>query len=307
MQASRLLPVICLVTSSALWGAVTVLNKALLAFVPAIPLLAIQLAASGAALLAFVGLRRLPMPTLRAAVPLALLGVLNPGLSYSLALLGLVTVTASTAALLWAAEPLLIVALAAIILREPVTPRLVAIILAGLIGVTLVTGALSGASIGRAELVGTALIMLAILLCALYTVLSRRLIASADPVVTAMVQQAAGLAWCLLAMAFGPFGGPPEVAALPWNTLAYAVLSGLLYYALAYGLFLTALRVTPAGIASGYYNLIPVFGVTLAYVFLGERLTGPQMAGAALILVSALFLVRLTAGAESGPSRLTGR
>jgi hypothetical protein len=43
MQASRLLPVACLVTSSALWGAVTVLNKALLSLVPAIPLLAIQL------------------------------------------------------------------------------------------------------------------------------------------------------------------------------------------------------------------------------------------------------------------------
>ncbi|MBM3520398.1 MAG: DMT family transporter, partial [Alphaproteobacteria bacterium] len=230
----------------------------------------------------------------------ALLGVLNPGISYSLALLGLVTVTASTAALMWAAEPLLIVALAALMLREPVTFRLAAIIAGGLVGVVMVAGALSGAQLGMGEIAGTLLILLAVACCALYTVLSRRLTATADPVATAMVQQVAGLLGCLAVLALGPFGGWPDLVVLPIDLLIYAMLSGLLYYAIAYGLFLSALRVTPAGIASGYYNLIPVFGVALAYVFLGERLSGTQAVGAAFILISALFLMRLTARSSQG-------
>ena len=43
---------------------------------------------------------------------LAWLGVLNPGVSYALSLAGLQRITASASALLWALEPILILALA---------------------------------------------------------------------------------------------------------------------------------------------------------------------------------------------------
>lgn len=302
MRTSRVFPVLCLVVSCALWGAVTVFNKALLSTVSPVPLLSIQLAVSVLALALFVVLQRRPLPGSRATVPLALLGALNPGISYTLMLLGLVTMSASTATLLWAAEPLMILTLAAVILREPVTLRLAVIILCGLTGVALITGAWQGAAMEQTQLAGTLLMVCAILCCALYTVLSRRLIQTADPVVTVAIQQAAGLLWCVLLMLAWPsFGTLAEIAALPGATILYAMLSGLLYYAIAYGLFLTALRVTPAGIASAYYNLIPVFGVALAYLLLGERLSAVQWAGGAVILSSAFVLVRMTP--EAPPSQ----
>ena len=65
-----------------------------------------------------------------------------------------------------------------------------------------------------------------------------------------------------------------------------AALSGLLYYAAAYWLYLTALRFVPAAVAGAYFNAIPVFGVGLAIVFLGETLTADQWAGVAAIMLS---------------------
>jgi drug/metabolite transporter (DMT)-like permease len=47
-----------------------------------------------------------------------LLGLLNPGISYALSLVGLPYATASLSALLWAVEPLLIVGLAWLVLHE---------------------------------------------------------------------------------------------------------------------------------------------------------------------------------------------
>lgn len=298
-QASRLSPVICLVAASALWGGATVLNKALLSSVPPVPLLVIQLAASTLCLLVFVALQRRRWPTKRAAVPLALLGVLNPGISYTLGLVGLVHVSASTTTLLWASEPILIVAIATIVLREPVTPRLALVIAAGLLGVLFVTGTVSGLEVATGEAMGIALLLSAVACCAVYIVFSRLLIQSADPVITVTIQQAAGLTFALAMLSTGPFlATPSDLFAIPMHLIAASALSGLMYYAIAYGLFLSALRVVPAGIASGYYSLIPLFGVGFAFVLLEERLSVVQILGAAIIVASASLLVRMTGSAE---------
>lgn len=60
-------------------------------------------------------------------------------------------------------------------------------------------------------------------------------------------------------------------------------------------LVLTGLRSVPATVASGFLNLIPVFGIATAYVFLGECLTLTQWAGATIILLSVLALLMWSA------------
>jgi multidrug transporter EmrE-like cation transporter len=78
-----------------------------------------------------------------------------------------------------------------------------------------------------------------------------------------------------------------------------AVTSGLLYYAVAYWLYLVALRLMPASVAGGFLNLVPLFGIATAYLVLGERLSPAQWAGGILILLAALSLLRL----QGVPSR----
>jgi len=296
----RFSPAVLLIVACGLWGAATVLNKALLASIPPLTLLALQLAPSALLLWLAALATGASMPRRVLLGPLILLGLLNPGVSYSLSLIGLSRVPAGISTLLWAAEPLMILVLAAMILRERVTWRLVAVIALGGLGVLLVADLL-GSLGGAVDPLGVLLQLGAVLCCALYTVVARRLSREADPLVTVALQQTAGLAWVLVLLLAGtPFGSVADVATIPLASQSAAAATGLLYYAAAYWLYLTALRWVPAAVAGSYFNIIPVFGVGLAFLCLGETLSPLQWAGAAAILLSAFVLVRLTGRDAAG-------
>jgi drug/metabolite transporter (DMT)-like permease len=299
----RLPPAALLILACALWGGATVLSKALLASIPPVALLVLQLAPSATALWLVFCLSNRRAASRSLIPPLVLLGLLNPGISYTLSLMGLAHISASVSTLLWAAEPLMILGLAAIFLREPVTPRLLVVIGAGIFGVSLVADALGGFQGNHPT--GILLLLSGVLCCAFYTVISRKLSESIDSLYIVAVQQTAGLAWAVALLLSGTsYGSPADVADVPLDLAAVAALSGLLYYAAAYWLYVAALRSVPAAVAGTYFNVIPVFGVTFAFLFLGERLTPIQWAGAAAILVSVFELVRLT-GAKR-PTRSSG-
>ncbi len=105
-------PLICLISAAFLWAAGTVISKALLASVPPLTYLLIQLAPSVCVMWIIVCLTGRPSVGWRTILPVALLGWLNPGLSYTFSTLGLAQSTASVTTLLWAAEPVFIVVLA---------------------------------------------------------------------------------------------------------------------------------------------------------------------------------------------------
>ena len=300
----RLPPAVLLIIACALWGAATVLNKALLTAISPVTLLVLQLAPSALVLWLLVLISGPKRSIKSVIVPLILLGILNPGISYTLSLMGLARISASVSTLLWAAEPLMILGLAALVLREPMTWRLLLVILIGSLGVMLVTDI--GGSLGSTDNdpVGILLLLSAVLCCAFYTVFSRRLSEDVDPLFAVAVQQAAGLGWALAVLfANTPYGSTNDLQALSLTLLAAAAVSGLLYYAAAYWLYITALRSVPAGVAGSYFNVIPIFGVGLAYVFLGETLTPLQWAGSITILVSVFELVRVTH--KIGTERMT--
>lgn len=289
-------PSALLIVASAFWGAGTVLNKSLLASISPITLLFLQLAASVAALWTATLLSRARLPKASLLAPVATLGLLNPGLAYTLSLMGLMRVSASVTSLLWASEPLMILLLAAALLREPMTWRLFALIAVGAFGVVLVAGLVDGFQGAGVEPIGALLLLTAVLCCAFYTVCSRGLSGSADPLSLVAIQQTAGLAWTAALLSAGTgYGGWSDMKNLALPRLATAALSGLMYYAGAYWLYLAALRVVPAGVAGGaYFSAIPVFGVGLAIAFLGETLTAFQWAGVVAIMLSVIELARTT-------------
>ncbi len=230
--------------------------------------------------------------TWRGLLPLALLGLLNPGLAYTLSMLGLARTTASVATLLWAAEPALIVVTAWLLLQEPITFRFLAATAAAACGVLLVSGVLGGGRALGADTYGGALILGGVFFCALYTVLSRRIASTIDPLPAVAIQQTVGLAWVVAIWPLEPRGDAiGSLAALSNRELLGGALLGLMYYGAAFWLYLNALRSVPATTASIFLNLTPVFGVAAAYAFLGERLSASQWLGAAIILLSVLALL----------------
>lgn len=278
--SERVPSAVLLIVACALWGAATVMNKALLVAIPPVSLLVLQLIPSAAVLWVAVLLTGVRVPKALLLVPLVMLGLLNPGISYTLSLMGLARISASVSTLLWAAEPLMVLALAAIVLRERMTWPLVSVIVVGVLGVSLVANLRDGFASANNDLGGILLLLSAVLCCAFYTVFARKLAESADPLSTVAIQQTAGAGWAVfLLLGDTRYGSLADLRATPIQSFGTAILSGLLYYAAAYWLYITALRSVPAAVAASYFNIIPVFGVGLAFLFLGETLTPNSMGG----------------------------
>ena len=275
-----------LIAASACWGLGTVLSKAALAHFDPYELLIIQLGASVLAMGPVLILSRVPFPKSREAVALAGLGILNPGLAYLLGLAGLSLTSASLASLIWALEPALIIFAARLLLGERFTTRVAIGAGVGAAGVALVaTGPVSG------SLTGLLLILAGVLCCALYAALTRLIAASGSVLVAVFCQQATALG---LAAIFALTAGnrPIEAWALaPPAARVLAALSGVIYYGLAFFLFVGALRRAPASEAGVFINLVPVFGLIAAYFLLDERLGATQWLGAGVVVLAMTLTV----------------
>lgn len=290
---------ISLVLAAACWGLGTVVSKRAVGEVAPLTLLAIQLAAS-VVLLGVVSRLR-GRAAARPAVPAALarLGLLNPGLAYALGLIGLTQISASLSVLLWAAEPVLILALAAIALRERVGPAFVglsAVAVAGMILVVYEPGT-SG------SLPGILISLAGVLCCAVYTVATRHWLPGADSTFEVVVaQQAYALLFALAALVAVQVVAPPvglgAVTPVGWLS---AVASGILYYGVAYVLYLDGLRRTTASAAAASFYLIPVFGIAGAMAVLGERLGPLEWLGAGVVVVAVALLLRGSPGTAGSP------
>ena len=124
---------------------------------------------------------------------LSALGVLNPGLAYALSLAGLARVDASVSVLLWALEPVLILGIAVVVLRERVAVPVALCAGAALAGVVLVVF-----QPGHASALGVALTIAGVAACAVYTVLSSRFLIEATTVSVVFVQQVTALLFALV-------------------------------------------------------------------------------------------------------------
>ncbi|WP_189080694.1 DMT family transporter [Mangrovihabitans endophyticus] len=274
-----------LVAATACWGAGTVVSKHLLGSVEPLTLLPVQLAASCLFLLAAVSLGTARVARPRHAAWFAALGMLNPGLAYALGLLGLTSVTASMSVLLWAVEPVLILVLAAGLLRERVPLAVAAAVGSAVIGVVFVVyrpGATGDAA-------GVALTLAAVGACALYTILTRRLSFDDASLTVVLVQQIAALGFAVvLATVWQAAGGVGwSTASMTAGTWFGAAASGVLYYGAAFWFYLAGLRAGPAWAAGGLLPLVPVFGLAFASLA-GERLELRQWLGAALVIAATL-------------------
>lgn len=293
--------VAALIAAAACWGLGTVVSKQVVDDVAPLTLLPMQLAVSCVFLLAITVARREPFGWTPPMRRLAALGVLNPGLAYALGLVGLTTITASMYVLLWATEPVVILLLAALVLREHIPTALAASIAVAVLGVLLVVYQPGAAGNGA----GITLTLVSVGFCAAYTVLTRRLLLDDSSLTVVLAQQAAALGFAIvLATAVDVVGGTGwELTGLSATAWLGAGLSGVLYYGLGFWFFLTGLRLVPASYAGAFLPLIPVFGLAGGYL-VGERLELRQWVGAVVIVVAtAAIALQQRPSAAAAPVR----
>jgi probable blue pigment (indigoidine) exporter len=294
--------VLYLVAAAACWGVGTVASKQAVAEFPPVTLLAIQLVTS-VAFLAVLARARGHAP---AAGPdrqaLSRLGLLNPGLAYALSLAGLTQISASLSVLLWASEPILILALAAVVLGERLGLAIIGSSGVAVLGLLLVVfdPAASGSALGVALTIG------GVVACAIYSVAVRRALPGATDSTLEVVrgQQLYALGMALVLLAGVALAGQALVpASLSAVGLVSAIGSGLLYYSFAYLCYLSALRHMPVSVAAASFFLIPIFGVT-GGLLAGERLEPVQWLGAILVVAAVAVITtrprREASAAERG-------
>jgi drug/metabolite transporter (DMT)-like permease len=276
---------VLLTLAAASWGVGTVVSKRAVEEIPPFTLLPVQLAASLAVLLL---LMRVSGMRLRGSPPiLSRLGILNPGIAYGLGLAGLTWISASLSVLLWALEPLLILVLAGVFLREGITARLIALSLVAASGMALILA--EPASGGQWP--GVVLTLIGIGCCAAYTIVARRFVGASDSTAqVVLAQQAYALGFAaVVGVAAALLGGANETTVTTLG-LASAVASGVLYYAAAYWFYLSALRTVPASLAASSFYLIPVFGVAAGSLLLGDRLEPVQWIGVGIVAVAVVLI-----------------
>ncbi len=271
------LAVLCLI-----WGLSIPATKFGVMAMPAILLATLRYAAAAPffAVLAWRG----PRPAWRDLVRLAVLGVIGIDVGQVAQALGVARTPASVATVLSSTIPILVAALAAWRLRQPLRMIHIVGLLMAATGVGVIAFARGGtAGVG---LVGVALMLLSALAVAIYYVLAAEM--------AGRLPAASIAAWSSL------FGAVPLVMALPWLGdpaptaigIASVLYLGLLVTVAGVWIWFVVLRHVPARIAAGTQYVQPVIGVAASALLLGDRLGTGFYAGAVLVLAGIALTAR---------------
>jgi O-acetylserine/cysteine efflux transporter len=279
-------PAVALVVAAGLWGmAVSGTKYALGGFDP-VTLLSVELLA-GAGVLWVALLARGYRPPRSWWLPV-MLGLLEPALAYLGDTFGLSLTSAVHGAVINGLESGLVVLLAAVLLREAVTRPAILAILVALGGLAVLAGVGTGG--GGGTTTGDLLVAGGVLSASLYTIVAKRFDDGSDPLsLTAWQFTVAALVSLLVTAArWAGSSGGGAVSAAPRFWLV-AVLVGAGGFGLSFLLFNTVIVQVDAGRAAVVLNLIPVFGVASAVLFLREGMTARDVLGAVLIGSSVIY------------------
>jgi len=272
--------------SNTLWGASWVVSKLALQELAPLQLAAWRMIVAGMVLLPVVAWHAQRGNLPRTVWPLlALLGLGGAVLSKWFALWGVERSTAANAGLLMATEPAFTILLAALALRERLTPPRFASLALGAAGTYLIVFQKTGwPTLSGATVAGDAVFLVALVLEAAYSVGSKPLSRRHPPLAIAAASLVAALpVWIPIAAWSIADTGWPALSATGWAAVAYLSLGCTVF---GYVVWVFALRHLDAGPVSLTVFLQPVVGTLLAVGVLGEQLTLPTLAGAALVLVS---------------------
>ena len=276
------------------WASLYPVGKLALAEITPSQLTFVRAALASAVLLAVcaaTGRLRLVLAALR---PPRLGGVVVLGLSgfalsawLSMAALG--HLPSGVSSLLSNSSPLMVAAVAVLLLRERTDRRTVAGIAIGFAGVALVV--LRGGMDARGvSAVGVALGLLSAAFWAVYTALMRRLVAEQD---TLAVGAATALVGAVpLAVAAEVDGGHQRLLAASTTTHLILLWCGIMATGVTFTMWVFLLKRIPAANAAAFQYLIPLFALFLALPIAGEPFTPLVLLGAAMI-VSGVMLANV--------------
>jgi drug/metabolite transporter (DMT)-like permease len=282
-----------LVAVPAIWGGTFVGGKIVVAtLTPLMGSFARYVVACVALLVAaFVlegGLPRLSGRQWLATFVLGLFGVF----AYNLFFMGaLAKLPASRAALIIALNPAITIAISSIALHERLGARRWLGVAVALLGVAIVVSkgdltSLASGSVG----VGEALMFGAVTSWALYTVLGRKVLGGLSPL--AATNYAALWGTLMLGLAAAPHFGDLHPTQFDWRMVVSLLYLGVLGTAVAFVWYYMSVKKVGPSTTSIFNKLVPVFGVAISVLLLGEPLLVSMLVGGAVTIAGVLMVSR---------------
>ena len=207
------------------------------------------------------------LPQRRDVPTLVLAGLLGFGVYQLLLVFGQQAVSASMAGFLVNLNPVFTTLIAVALGRES-SSRFTWLGLAACMAGLVIMGAAKGSFVGSGE--GMALIVVAALAFALYTIVSKPLFSRYSPMEVTTYAMVAG---SLPFLVFAP-GAVQSVATATPAQIATLVFLAALPGGVAYALWSRTVSAMPPGVAARFLYLVPVAGVAVAWAWLGEA---PQL------------------------------
>jgi drug/metabolite transporter (DMT)-like permease len=282
-----------LVIAALTWGGTWVVVRGLRDDFPPIAIAFWRWVAAAVILLPFAWRHlRIDLPKYQGHWPTVLtLGAIGTVTFAALGALGVQHTTATNASLINSITPIFCFVFSVALLRTPVTGRFTAAMLLCLIGVLCITAQ------GRIETIlaldfnrGDLLVLLASVGWAAYSVGLRWTPQGVNPIAFLFIVSVIGL--ILWAPFYAMEIASGRTVAMNWRTAGIALFLGLFPSVIAYIGWNYAVPRVGAHIAALFGNLVPVFGIALAILILGESLQIYHAIGMALIFTGLYFVSR---------------
>jgi drug/metabolite transporter (DMT)-like permease len=292
-QAARATDYARLVAVPAIWGGTFVAGKHVVATLsPLMGSFARYLVACAALLVAAFALEGgLPRLTRRQGLATFVLGLLGV-FAYNLFFMGaLEHLPGSRAALIIALNPVITITISAIALNERLSARRWLGVVIALFGVWIVIShgdivSVTSAGVGAGEL----LMLGAVTSWALYTVIGRKVLVGLSPL--AATNYAALWGTFLLGVVALPHFTELRASQFGWDMIGALLYLGMLGTALAFVWYYTSIQRLGTAIASIFNNLVPVFGVAISVILLGEPLLASMLIGGAIAITGVMLVSR---------------
>lgn len=279
-----------LVLVALIWGTTFIVGRVVVQQISPVPAAFCRFAIATLCLLLITYRTEGKLPRLKLhLVPLIVLLGLTGVFAYNvLFFIGLQTVPASRAALIVALNPIMVALGSTFVLEEKMRPLRWLGIAISLVGTAIVIAQGNPMRLLSGAFTWGDLYILGCPLCwAIYTLISKRVIKDLSPFTTSTYACLVGMV-ALFAVALPDQLIPQmqQLSPMIWLALAYL---GCFSSAIAFGWYNEGLQAIGAARASVFINLIPLFAILLAAIFLKEPITLSLVTGGALV-VAGVFL-----------------
>ena len=289
MENKTTLGIISGLSAAAIWGAMYVVSKAVMAVIPPFSLLTSRLVLGIITLFIIAFLQKKLSINKKDFLNILAVGFIGYGISLGFQFVGTNLSTAANGSLVTSATPAFVLIFAAIILGEKITTkRFIALFIASL-GVIAVIDPRT-AQLDSSLFWGNISLVAAAFTWGLYSVLVRKVTRGVDVLTVSLIAFVGGLP---TSIALGAW----EISTQGIGEITFGIIAGILFLgiiatALAMYLWNTSFALLDASLASLTFFAQPVVGTILGAIFLGEVITPLFLFGGLLIGIGLVIASR---------------